>query len=232
MSGDMSIQSNLPIKVPGKTTIKNEEVDKIKNDVLNILRNTDKPENKNMEDACSKLMDLWLEDPTDKALNSIMASLNNEIGGTELFDKFKSSYFEPSIKVMSCISGGSKVAEKYDYNVEVNSAANLKQIGLRFSVDQDGDIQLHFAPGLKGIVDGKEVDLNTQAISLDDKTKGVSVVETKTGFQIQIDNTDSASDILELSVPQQVSTDKLASYKKGTRYAVISKHEICYGKSS
>ncbi len=252
-NGDMKVGSNKPItsgiQIKGKTNRLDEDTEAIKNEVSASLNNTSKPENERMEEACSTLMDLWLEDNTDAKLNQIMSSLYGEMPGSEILDKFTNKYLKPSVEIMSCISGGSKVADKYDYTVEVNSAANLKNLGLKFSLE-GGNIYINFAPGVTATTPyGHTIDLGTAKLSLPNdldgvNTTGVKLAETEEGFQMTIDTINILDNtthqrIYNLStVPNFISSAGVNSpqvdkpYTKGTRYAVISKDDIFYEEIS
>lgn len=219
--------------VPGGTDRIKEDSFKIAKEVNTILTDDKKPKEKRMEEACSKLMDLWLEDPTDKKLNTIKAYLAEKLP-EDTWNDFNSSYLQPSIKVMSKISGGSTVAEKCDYEVQASSAEKLQQLGVKF-VPSEKDILMSFKPGTKVKLDGQDYADDTQRLvfKLDENTKGVKLVETEKGFEIQIINKSGPENILEITIPKTdrpVDDSPKGGYTPGTRYAVINKDEVKYQK--
>lgn len=218
-------------RIPGKTNIKVDDSFKIAEEVNTILTDDKKPKEKRMEEACSKLMDLWLEDKTDKKLNTIAAYLAEKLP-EDTWNEFKDSYIKPSIKVMSKITGGSIVAEKYDYEVQVNSAEKLQRLGIKFEPLDEQNIQMSFKPGVKVRFGNKEYT-GDEAFKIDSNTKAVKLVETEKGFEVQLINKDGSEDILEITIPKTSRSDDdspKGGYTPGTRYAVINKNEVKYQK--
>ncbi|MDR2431738.1 MAG: hypothetical protein LBD99_05755, partial [Candidatus Margulisbacteria bacterium] len=198
---------------------KDEKVTNIAQSVkLDILRGT----SQGLQDATSKLMDLWLEDPTGQKLKAVLTVLQDELPA-DAFNQFKDSYLQPAIDVMSKIDGGSKVAEKYDYFVSVKSPENLAKLGMKFNISS-GELTLVFADGIK--MDNESLDGKT--LVFDKNTQGIEIFELAEGsFMLCVNNKDGKKEGYYLTSPVYNS-----SYTPGSRYAVVSKNEINYTLSA
>jgi hypothetical protein len=235
LDGIQGSQPNLNVlKIQGGTVAKDEKAtniaESVKSDILKGTRH-------GLQDAASKLMDLWLEDTTDQKLNAVLTILQDELP-SDAFNQFKDSYLQPSINVMSKISGGSKVSERFDYSVSVKSAQNLKKAGIDFhNSKHEGVLDVTFAPNtVIKEPDGMSVEGRRWTYIFDGSEKGVEISEQDDGsFELKITYPEDANkkpDVCIITVPDSTSINPGSSgYTPGTRYAVVSKNEINYALS-
>jgi len=227
------------IKIDGRTNRLEQPATKLAD---TVAENISKGTKESWDKATSILMDLWLEDKNDKRFNEVLKLASEQIYAKSQFGQFKMERLDPSIEVMSQIKRGSLVAEKFDYNVAVKSPENLKNIGLEFSTDMStgknrGNIIVVFAPDTTVSLNGKPIDFNKEILRLDNLTKGVTLIETQNGFEMQITNIDGSVDRISItpakpgtSLPHPSSDwrDREKPYTPGTRYATACKDEINY----
>ncbi|MDR1453819.1 MAG: hypothetical protein LBJ25_07600 [Candidatus Margulisbacteria bacterium] len=220
------------LKIQGGTVAKDERTTNIAQSVKSdILKET----SKGLQDATSKLMDLWLEDTTDQKLNAVLTILQDELP-SDVFSQFNDSYLQPSVNVMSKISAGSKVAEQFDYSVSVKSAENLKKAGIHFHNSKHGGVlDVTFASNamIKDKSDGESVEGSRWTYIFDGSEEGVEISEQEDGsFELKITYPKVANkqpDVYTITVPDSTSINpSSSSYTPGTRYAVVSKNEINY----
>jgi hypothetical protein len=222
--------------VPGRTTLGTDPVNKITDEILATLRNQSKPEEKRLEAACTKIMDLYLEGKRDK-YNAVLAKVSNALDGST-WDKLYDNYLSPSNKMLDCIGGAGLVAEKFDLSVAAQSVSNLNRLGMRVSENDDGTLSLSFGSNVRGDLGGREIDFGGQKLRLDDNTKGVELRENNGGFDLVIHNIVGEPDRLGLKLPQTGLTERpefipgKPNYTPGTRYAVVSRDDIDYQKLS
>ena len=210
------------MKIQGGTVAKDEGTISIANSIkADILKGT----SQGLQDAASKIMDLWLEN-ADNKINAVLTVLQDELPA-ETFRQFNDQYVQPSINVMSKISGGSKVAEQFDYSVSVKSAQNLSNLGVKFS-ESRGTLGVSFAAGVQIEFDGETFGSEGVRLAFDNNTKGIAIVETDSGFELRIENLDGSIDIATLTTPSPKAPIESSGYTPGTRYAVVSKDEINY----
>jgi len=216
------------IQVKGCTVARDEGTISIAQSVkADILKGT----SQGLQDATSKLMDLWLES-ADNKINAVLTILKDELP-SETFRQFNDSYLQPSVNVMSKISGGSKVAEQFDYSVSVKSTENLKNAGIRFFSGR-GTLEVNFASNVR-IMDASDGHISTGdrwAYIFDGSEKGVEIKEQPDGtFALKITYPESQMvDLYIITVPNQEPAPANGGYTPGTRYAVVTKDEIDYTK--
>lgn len=213
-----------PVTVPGGTRLAEEKSTGLAERVIALVKGG------KMEEACSLLIDLWLEDSTDKKLNLVLGLLE-EGAGEDLARKLRTQYLDPSIAVMTQIRRSSVVAERYDYEVAVRSSERLALFGLSFSPGEGKTIRVDFRPSVTATVNGRPL-AGTDGLSLDDRTAKVRIVETDAGFELHAINRDGSRDVATFQVPKEVPGQPPArsrppsSYTPGTRYAVICREDL------
>lgn len=236
------------VRVPGKTDMSAKESFEIAKSVADILTDDKKPKKARMEEACSKLIDLWLENSAYKSfgeskaarmLRTIKASLQEKLP-EDVWNEFNDTYLEPSIRVMSEIRGGYVIADKFDFEAQVASADKLQDLGVNFFISKTNTVNVSFYPGVKVKYGNKEFAPNEHGqvvLKFDPNVKEVKIVEKEKGFEMRFINNDGSEDVLEITKPERQepdtepkSTPKPSGYTPGTRYAVVNKDEVKYQK--
>lgn len=158
------INTSTKIQIPLTVKAARRAADEVADSILQEMgissdpemqRDPDQEKSELYANACSTLMDVYLEGDHSKT-KAVVDVLKSRISASE-WETFKKDYIDPSVGALSAVKNSGLLAESMAVIVDVRSKENIEKLGLSVNKNQDGSFTLSFGSKVNGVLDGQAV---------------------------------------------------------------------------